>query len=230
MEFIPMIILARKKSKIYHGTNLPVTLWFYCDGKKEEIIYMQNNYHKYTTGNDLVPIRLDKKNPELLEEIKLNIEEKDFRKVQKFIKNNYYTLMAWAKEEWLNYSLMEYTYINRFKPTVIDGFFVEHLSHKRIPELPVDLYFYCNGINYDDERDLYSCLMVNNYESKGKFEDCVTVSIEKENPKLLYDVALQISEEDFRKVQEFIKKHFDFLDHYIKDKKTSFDLHKMMDK
>lgn len=225
-----MVILAQKKSKIYHGTNLPVTLWFYDDGKKEEVIYMQNNYNKYTIGDDLVPIRLDKKNPELLEDVSLNIEEKDFRKVQRFIKNNYYTLMAWVKEGWLNYSIMEFTYINRFKPTVIDGFFVEHISHKHVKELPVDLYCYCNGKEYDDERNLYSLLMVNTYHNKAKLEECVTISIDREDPKLLYDVELGISEEDFKKVKEFIKKNFEFFDNYIKDKKTSFDLHSNLEK
>lgn len=230
MEFIPMVILAQKNSKIYHGTDLPVTLWFYRDGKKEDIIYMQNNYHKYTTGNDLVPIGLDKKNPRLLKDIVLNIEARDFKKVQKFIKDNYYTLMAWVKEGWFNYSLMEFTYINRFKPTVIDGFFVEHVSHKHTKELPVDLYFYCNGVEYDDERNLYSLLMVNTYHSKGQLEDCVTVSINRENPKLLYDVKLGISKEDFEKVKTFIRKNFDFLEQYIKDKNTSFDLHTQLEK
>ena len=47
----------------------------------QKIIYMQNNYEKYTTGNDLIPITIDKENPSLLEDVKLKVKEKDFQKV-----------------------------------------------------------------------------------------------------------------------------------------------------
>lgn len=219
-----MIILAQKGSKIYHNTNLPITLWL--KNNDEKIIYMQNNYNKYTTGNDLIPISIDAYNPKILSDVKLNVKEKDIKKVLNFIKKKYESLIKVIEGESMDYSIMEYTYINKFKPTLIDGFFVNEISSKRYRNLPVDLCLYCNGIEYDDERDLYSLLMANNYERNNRFEDCITVSIDKYNPKPLYDVKLGITEKDFKKVQGFIKRNYDFFDKYIKDDSIDiYDLH-----
>ena len=202
-----MIILAQKGSKIYPNTNLPITLWLkYNDNQK--IIYMQNNY------NDLVPIRIDKDNPQLLEEVKLNVKEKDFKKVLKFIKEKYQILIDTINGTDIDYSIMEYTNINRFKPTVIDGFFVNGISARDYHSLPVDLYLYCDVNKYDDERDLYTLLMQNTHKSNKMFEDYVTVSIDNENPKLVYDVKLGIPKEEFKRVQNFIIMHYDFLKEY----------------
>ena len=208
-----MIILVQKGSKIYPNTNLPITLWLkYND--KQEIIYMQNNYNKYTTGDDLIPISIDKYKPKLLEEVKLNVKEKDFKKVLNFIKEKYQILIDTVNGVGFDYSIMEHTDINRFKPTVIDGFFVNGISARDYPSLPVDLFLYCDVNEYDDERDLYTLLMQNTHQHNKRFEDYVTVSIDKENPKLVYDVQLGISKEEFKRVQDFIKRHYDFLKEY----------------
>ena len=209
-----MIILAQKGSKIYPNTNLPITLWLKLDNQK--IIYMQNNYNKYTTGNDLVPISIDKNNPKLLEDVELNVKKRDLKKVLNFIKEKYQILIDTIKGVDIDYSIMEHTYINKFKPTVIDGFFVNGISPKDYPSLPVDLYLYCDNVDYDDERDLYTLLMCNKVGYKGGFENYVTVSIDKENPRLVYDVELGITKEEFKRVQDFIKRHYDFLVEYTK--------------
>lgn len=214
MEFTPMIILAQKESKIYPNTTLPITLWLKIDNKK--IIYMQNNYNKYTTGNDLIPISIDKDNPRLLENVTLNVKEKDLKKVFDFIKEKYKSLIDMVDGVDMDYSIMEYTYINRFKPTVVDGFFVNGIGPRDYPSLPVNLYLYCDDIEYDDERDLYTLLMSNKVGYKGGFEHCVTVSIDKENPQLVYDVKLGITKEEFKRVQDFIRRHYDFLVEYTK--------------
>ena len=54
---------------------------------------MQNNYNKYTTGNDLIPISIDKDNPKLLEEVELNVKEKDLKKVLNFIREKHQILI-----------------------------------------------------------------------------------------------------------------------------------------
>jgi len=214
MEFTPMIILAQKGSKIYPNTTLPITLWLKCDNKK--IIYMQNNYNKYTTGNDLIPISIDKDNPRLLENVILNVKEKDLKKVFSFIKEKYQALIDMVNGVDMDYSIMEYTYINRFKPTVVDGFFVNEISPRNYPSLPVYLYLYCDNIDYDDGRNPYTLLMSNKVGCKVGFEHCVTVSIDKENPQLVYDVKLGITQEEFKRVQDFIRRHYDFLVDYTK--------------
>lgn len=223
MEFTPMIILAQKGSKIYPNTTLPITLWLKYNNKK--IIYMQNNYNKYTTGDDLVPISIDKDNPQILSDVKLNVSDKDLKKVFDFIKGKYKLLVNAINGTNMDYSIMEYTYINKFKPTVVDGFFVNGVGAKHFKDLPVDLYFYCNGIDFDDYRDLYTFLMVNNYSKNSRFEDCITVTIDKDNPKLVYDVKLGISKDDFDKVKNFIKRNYDTLDKYTKDKMGTKDLY-----
>lgn len=222
MEFTQMIILAQKGSKIYPNTTLPITLWLKVDSE-DKIIYMQNNYNKYTTGDDLVPISIDKENPQLLKNVKLNIKDDDFKKVVDFIKEKYRSLVDTVNGIGMDYSIMEYTYINRFKPTVVDGFLVNNISPKDYPHLPVDLYLYCNGCDFDDERNLYTLLMKNTLDNKSGFEQCVTVSIDKVNPKLVYDVKLGISEESFKQIQEFIRKNYDFLVKYTEADNISIE-------
>ena len=225
MEFTPMIILAQKGSKIYPNTNLPITLWLKYDDKKK-IIYMQNNYNKYTTGNDLIPISIDKDNPKLLEEVELNVKEKDLKKVLNFIREKHQILIDTINGIDIDLSIMEYTDINRFKPTVIDGFFVNGISTRDYHSLPVDLYLYCDVNEYDDERDLYTLLMQNTHKSNRRFEDYVTVSIDKENPQLVYNVKLGIPKEEFKRVQDFIKRHYDFLKEYTeRDDMDIGDIH-----
>ncbi len=207
-----MIIIAQKGSKIYPNTNLPITLWLKYDNKK--IIYMQNNYNRYTTGNDLVPISIDKDNPKLLENVELNVKKKDLKKVLNFIKEKYQILLDTVNGVNIDYSIMEHTYINKFKPTVIDGFLVNGICAKNYKNLPVDLYLYCDVNEYDDERNLYTLLMQNTHKHNKRFEDYVTVNIDRDNPQLVYDVKLGISKEEFKKVQNFIKRHYYFLKMY----------------
>lgn len=220
-----MIILAQKGSKIYPNTNLPITLWLkYNDNQK--IIYMQNNYNKYTTGNDLIPISIDKDSPRLLENVELNVKKEDFEKVLQFIKEKYQILIDTINGVDIDYSIMEYTHINKFKTTVIDGFFVNSISARDYQSLPVDLCLYCDVNEYDDERDLYTLLMQNTHKSNKRFEDYVTVSIDKENPQLVYDVKLGIPKEEFKRVQDFIKRHYDFLKEYTeRDDMDIGDIH-----
>ena len=181
---------------------------------------MQNNYNKYTTGNDLIPISVDKENPQLLEEVELNVKEKDLKKVLNFIREKYQILIDTINGIDIDYSIMEHTHINKFKPTVIDGFFVNGISTRDYQSLPVDLYLYCDVNEYDDERDLYTLLMQNTHRSNRRFEDYVTVSIDKENPQLVYDVKLGIPKEEFKRVQDFIKRHYDFLKEYTERRFT----------
>lgn len=225
MEFTPMIILAQKGSKIYPNTNLPITLWLKYNNN-QKIIYMQNNYNKYTTGNDLIPISIDKDSPRLLENVELNVKKEDFEKVLQFIKEKYQILIDTINGVDIDYSIMEYTHINKFKTTVIDGFFVNSISARDYQSLPVDLCLYCDVNEYDDERDLYTLLMQNTHKSNKRFEDYVTVSIDKENPQLVYDIKLGIPKEEFKRVQDFIKRHYDFLKEYTeRDDMDIGDIH-----
>ena len=81
-EFTDMIILAKKGTGIYPNTNLPITLWLKINNEK--IIYMQNNYNKYTTDNDLIPISIDEYNPKLVYDVKLGISKKEFPKISEW--------------------------------------------------------------------------------------------------------------------------------------------------
>ncbi len=67
--------------------------------------------------------------------------------------------------------------------------------------------------------------MKNNYNKYTTGDDLITISIDKDNPKLLYDVELNVSENDFKKVQEFIKRNYDFLDEYTKNRIGTLDLY-----
>lgn len=82
--------------------------------------------------------------------------------------------------------------------------------------LPVALCIIDINTDYKDaeikEDDFPSRLIMQNYYENGKGQ-LVHISIDKDNPKLLKD-KLNISEEDFNMVQEFIKKHYeDFIDY-----------------
>lgn len=87
--------------------------------------------------------------------------------------------------------------------------------------LPVDLCVIDINTDYNEEEikkeNFPSRLIMQNYyeSDKGKNE-LVHISIDKDNPKLLKD-KLNISEEDFSKVQEFIKKHYEDFMNYIND-------------
>ena len=227
-EFIPMIILAKKGCAFYPSTNLPVTLWIYDEPYKDNYIYLQNNYNKYTTGADLIPITIAENNPKLKEDTELNIKVSDLKKILSFIKKNYTSIMHAIDDSKINYGYMEFTYMNRFKPTLVDGFFIETLSKKHT-HLPVNLYNYDNTIPFDDDRNMYTLLMDNVYNNSAGFENSVTISIDKNNPQLVYDVKLGISKEDFEQVRNFIKENYDTFDKFIKGEIDAYLLHSILE-
>jgi len=76
-------------------TGLKVNLWIDSSGQKRDIkhspyrIKMQNNYRRLIDSNDMIPISIDKENPENIDKIKLKIKTKDYNEVKQFIKDNY---------------------------------------------------------------------------------------------------------------------------------------------
>ena len=74
-------------------TGLPVNLWVDSSGQKRDTKYsayrlkMQNNYHKLVDPNEMIPVSIDKTNPTTKH--KINIKERDFNKVKRFITDNY---------------------------------------------------------------------------------------------------------------------------------------------
>lgn len=77
------------------GTGLPVNLWVDGGGIKRRISHssyrlkMQNGYGDRASKDELVPISIDKVNPDLLIDTKLMIKQRDFKLVQKFIIEHY---------------------------------------------------------------------------------------------------------------------------------------------
>ena len=73
--------------------SLPVNLWVDSSGQKRDTKYsayrlkMQNNYHKLVDPNEMIPVSIDKTNPTTKH--KINIKERDFNKVKRFITDNY---------------------------------------------------------------------------------------------------------------------------------------------
>jgi hypothetical protein len=88
-------------------------------------------------------------------------------------------------------------------------------------KLPVDLGVIDINDDYIYQEDKITndnipsrLIMQNNYDDN--YEELVYISISKDNPKLLYN-ELNISRDDFYKVQEFIKKYYnDFVNYFNK--------------
>ena len=76
-------------------TGLKVNLWIDSSGQKRNIkhspyrIKMQNNYRRLVDSSDMIPISIDKDNPQNIDNVKLKIKTKDYNEVKQFIIDNY---------------------------------------------------------------------------------------------------------------------------------------------
>ena len=79
--------------------------------------------------------------------------------------------------------------------------------------LPVDLCVIDINEDYQDDDykvsvdDYPSRLIIQNYYDDSYNKELVHISVEKDNPHLFED-ELNLKEDDFKKVQEFIRKHY----------------------
>ena len=86
--------------------------------------------------------------------------------------------------------------------------------------LPVDLCVIDINEDYQDDDykvsvdDYPSRLIMQNYYDDSDNKEFVHISIDKDNPQLFED-KLKINEEDFKKVQEFIRKHYNYFQKYF---------------
>ena len=62
--------------------------------------------------------------------------------------------------------------------------------------------------------DYPSRLLMQNYYDEDESKELVHISVEKDNPHLFED-ELNIKEDDFKKVQEFIRKHYNYFQKYF---------------
>ena len=79
--------------------------------------------------------------------------------------------------------------------------------------LPVDLCVIDINEDYQDD-DYPSRLIMQNYYDDSDNKEFVHISIDKNNPHLFED-ELNIKEDDFKKVQEFIRKHYNYFQKYF---------------
>ena len=100
-----------------------------------------------------------------------------------------------------------------------DPFKVWELS-KNKTGLPVDLCVIDINEDYQDDDykvsvdDYPSRLIMQNYYDDSDNKEFVHISVEKDNPHLFED-ELNLKEDDFKKVQEFIRKHYNDFQHYF---------------
>lgn len=86
--------------------------------------------------------------------------------------------------------------------------------------LPVDLCVIDINEDYQDDDykvsvdDYPSRLIMQNYYDDSDNKEFVHISVEKDNPHLFED-ELNLKEDDFKKVQEFIRKHYNDFQHYF---------------
>lgn len=86
-------------------TGLPVNLWMDSSGIERGTkhnsfrLKMQNDYGDKASPSELIPVSIDKDNPEILINTQLNIKKKDFKKVADFIVHNYDLLSAHVRGE-----------------------------------------------------------------------------------------------------------------------------------
>ena len=98
---------------------------------------------------------------------------------------------------------------------------VWELSKSKIG-LPVDLCVIDINEEYQDEdykvnvNDYPSRLLMQNYYDEDESKELVHISVEKDNPHLFED-ELNIKEDDFKNVQEFIRKHYNYFQQYYDD-------------
>lgn len=88
--------------------------------------------------------------------------------------------------------------------------------------LPVDLCVIDINEDYQDDDykvsvdDYPSRLIMQNYYEDSTKKELVHISVEEDNPHLFKD-ELNISEVDFKKVQEFIRNHYNDFQQYFND-------------
>ena len=86
--------------------------------------------------------------------------------------------------------------------------------------LPVDLCVIDINEDYQDDDykvsvdDYPSRFIMQNYYDDSDNKEFVHISIDKDNPHLFED-ELNIKEDDFKKVQEFIRKHYNYFQKYF---------------
>ena len=104
----------------------------------------------------------------------------------------------------------------------IDKFIITNL-HPKHTELPVHLWVLSSEANQKLKKGGYRMIMANSYECNYDFKNMALVSIDKENPKLLNCKKLNISDEDFQSVVEYIKKHYDTLVSHARGEMTDYE-------
>ena len=79
--------LSKRKS------GLPMNLVFYCSYTldRDNILFFQNDYEKLNYNN-MIMMSVDKDNPQVLVDRKINIKEEDMMLLKKFIKKHYETI------------------------------------------------------------------------------------------------------------------------------------------
>ena len=86
--------------------------------------------------------------------------------------------------------------------------------------LPVDLCVIDINEDYQDDDykvsvdDYPSRLIMQNYYDDSDNKEFVHISVDEDNPHLFED-ELNIKEDDFKKVQKFIRKHYNYFQKYF---------------
>ena len=86
--------LSKKKS------GLPMNLVFYCSYllDRDNILFFQNDYGKLNYNN-MIMMSVDKENPQVLVDRKINIKEEDMMLLKKFIKKYYKVITDYNNDE-----------------------------------------------------------------------------------------------------------------------------------
>lgn len=86
--------LSKKKS------GLPMNLVFYCSYllDRDNILFFQNDYGKLNYNN-MIMMSVDKENPQVLVDRKINIKEEDMVLLKKFIKKHYKKITDYNNDE-----------------------------------------------------------------------------------------------------------------------------------
>ena len=86
--------LSKKKS------GLPMNLVFYCSYllDRDNILFFQNDYGKLNYNN-MIMMSVDKENPQVLVDRKINIKEEDMILLKNFIKKHYKTITDYNNDE-----------------------------------------------------------------------------------------------------------------------------------
>ncbi len=81
-------------------TNLPMNLLLYCSYTldRDNILFFQNDYGKLNYDN-MIMISVDKENPNVLVNRKINIKEEDIQLLKNFIKKYYEIITAYNNDK-----------------------------------------------------------------------------------------------------------------------------------